>query len=233
MSHFAVAVIHKPDQDIGTILAPYDENMEVPKYLRYTKSEVIERARKYYSESTKNMTDEEAYEYYASDYDDDMRDAEGNLYSTYNPKSKWDWWVVGGRFSGMLKSKKDGQTYDTLLIKDLDLSVDPEEYQAALAKWDRWFAPENEPDDYPYLYKREYYINRYRDRETYARLTTAFGTFAVVTADGDWNEKGEMGWFGCSSETDDESRDWDEHFRERFLDSADPDLAITIVDCHI
>jgi len=42
-----------------------------------------------------------------------------------------------------------------------------------------------------------------------------------------------MGWWGCSSETGEEAKDWEEHFKERFLDGADPDLILTLVDCHI
>lgn len=231
MSHFAVAVIHKPDQDIGTILAPYDENMEVPRYLRYTKSEVIERARKYYSEATKNMTDEEAYEYYASDYDEDMRDAEGNLYSTYNPKSKWDWWVVGGRFSGELKSKKNGECYNELKIEDLDVSIDKEQYNDALENWNKYIAPEN-PEEYPLFYKREYYLNRYGDAETYARRTASFHTYSVLTPDGEWHEPGQMGWFGFSSETDEDWADWVDHYVERYIEPY-KDCIMTTVDCHI
>ena len=62
---------------------------------------------------------------------------------------------------------------------------------------------------------------------------TQFSTYAVVTPDGEWHEKGSMGWWGCSSETADEAKDWEERYRERFLDSADPDWILTIVDCHI
>ena len=39
--------------------------------------------------------------------------------------------------------------------------------------------------------------------------------------------------FGCSSESAEDSRDWYGHYKERFLDTADPDWILTIVDCHI
>ena len=42
-------------------------------------------------------TDEECYEDLRKYYEDDMVDANGNLLSTYNPNSKWDWYSVGGR----------------------------------------------------------------------------------------------------------------------------------------
>ena len=31
----------------------------------------------------------------------------GELYSTYNPNSKWDWYKVGGRWSKILKTKNE------------------------------------------------------------------------------------------------------------------------------
>lgn len=31
----------------------------------------------------------------------------GTIKSTYNPKSKWDWWVVGGRWTGIFKPNYD------------------------------------------------------------------------------------------------------------------------------
>jgi len=38
----------------------------------------------------------------------------GEIYSDYNPKSKWDWYDLGGRWSGMLKLKKG--------VKDAEIS---------------------------------------------------------------------------------------------------------------
>ena len=37
MSHFTVGVIHRDDQSINTLLAPYDENIEVEPYVYKTK----------------------------------------------------------------------------------------------------------------------------------------------------------------------------------------------------
>ena len=48
-----------------------------------------------------------------------------------------------------------------------------------------------------------------------------------------WYAEGNMGWFGCSSATPEEFKKWCEHYKEIFLDNADPDWILTIVDCHI
>ena len=229
MSHFTVAVFHRPDQDIETLLAPYDENLRVEPYVEFTREEAIAYARKHYK-SVADMSDDRCYAYMAEDY---KTDAEGNLLSTYNPKSKWDWWTEGGRWAGMLKV--DGKKVDSARVADIDFTPDPLEYEAALRYWDVVVEhQEKRPgEEYVSLYGEQYYLDYYGDRETYARYMTQFSTYAVVTPDGEWHEKGRMGWFGASSETPDEARDWEEHYRERFLDSAEADWLVTIVDCHI
>ncbi|WP_144628926.1 hypothetical protein [Arthrobacter woluwensis] len=46
------------------------------------------------------LEDEDALWKHVCRYDDpEDRDADGNLWSTYNPESKWDWWVIGGRWN--------------------------------------------------------------------------------------------------------------------------------------
>ena len=229
MSHFTVAVFHRPDQDIETLMAPYDENLRVEPYVEFTREEAIAYARKHYK-SVADMSDDRCYAYMAEDY---KTDAEGNLLSTYNPKSKWDWWTEGGRWAGMLKV--GGKKVDSARVADIDFTPDPLEYEAALRYWDVVVEhQEKRPgEEYVSLYGEQYYLDYYGDRETYARYMTQFSTYAVVTPDGEWHEKGRMGWFGASSETPDEARDWEEHYRERFLDTAEADWVLTIVDCHI
>ena len=55
-------------------------------------------------------TDNECYEYMALYRDKDMIDKDGNLLSTYNPNSKWDWYEVGGRWDGVLINKEGKNT---------------------------------------------------------------------------------------------------------------------------
>jgi len=57
-----------------------------------------------------------------------------------------------------------------------------------------------------------------------------FSTFAVITPDGKWYEKGEMGWWACVSN---EEEEWDIKYKERFIDTANPEWILTVVDCHI
>jgi len=50
-------------------------------------------------------TDEELYQYGIDGYDTEDIGTDGEVYSTYNPNSKWDWFVLGGRWSGSIQLK--------------------------------------------------------------------------------------------------------------------------------
>lgn len=143
MTHFVGMVIHDAAETLDQLLAPFDENREVPRYRSATRDELVSGERKRiadYASPTGNyglyLADPSAYveglifgraeseprfnhrhlNYVARDFaaelswndqqchdhaiqfEDDV-DADGNTYSTYNPDSIWDWWVVGGRWS--------------------------------------------------------------------------------------------------------------------------------------
>ena len=83
MSHFTVAVIYREDQNIEELLAPYDENLEVEPYIRFTRQEAIDYARENYR-SAAGKTDEECWQMVA---EDEQTDADGNILSTYNPRA--------------------------------------------------------------------------------------------------------------------------------------------------
>lgn len=278
MSHFTVMVLSDGKKTVDELLAPYDEGIQVEPYINRTRAQMIEDAKynqkrlierikdtekegkpynksSYEEELLSCKTDEDFYNY--AHYEDEMYDEEGNELTTYNPKSKWDWYQVGGRWEGLIKAKKgmkanspsllmvgkgytppDDDHFDCALIKDIDFSIDPEILEKKIRWWEVVIegsplkAGEDE-DDFRTFYRKEYFLDRYKDKETYAKVAASFVTYAVITPDGEWHQKGEMGWFGCSSETGDESLDWDLHFKERFIDSMDPNTIVTIVDCHI
>lgn len=112
-------------------------------------------------------------------------DAEGNEWSTYNPKSQWDWWVIGGRWEGMLNNTA-GQKAE---------------------KWDG--------------------KNILRNRD----LRRPESTFAYLTKEGVWHEKGSMGWFGMSNDKHAQV-DWDRKMAEYLLSIPGEDWLV-VVDCHI
>lgn len=228
MSHFSLAVFHRKDQSIDELLEPYNENIPVEPYVRFTRQEAIDYARKNYGAEL--MPDEECWKMVAEGCE---TDSDGNIYSTYNENSRWDWWEIGGRWRGSLRNH--GRKVDSGRIDDLDFRIDKKVYDECLRFWD--VEVEHEPakagESYFPFYNENYLRECYGDRETYARLNAQFSTFAVLLPDGSWHEKGHLGWFGFSGETAEEARNWLESYKPRFLDTADPDWYLTVVDCHI
>lgn len=241
MSHFTVAVIHREDQDIDELLERYNENREVEPYKRYTKEEAIAYARQWYVGENETKTDEECYEMML---DEELKpDEDGNLFSTYNPDSKWDWYVVGGRWDcELIMCGENGKLYgcNECKISEMVFPFNQKQYDSYI----RWYevtvegqpmtAEEDERKfEFTSLYNKKYYNDYYGSKERYAQLQSTFYTFAVVTPDGEWHEQGEMGWFGVHDDTPEEFVQWIENYKKNFIDTAEPDWLITIVDCHI
>lgn len=266
MSHFSVAVFTEQNgKSLKELLEPYYEGLEVESYVYKTRDDIIKEGLEYkdyikegkrelseYNQDIYNAKDTESLFKAVCEYFEYKPDENGDVWTTYNPNSKWDWYSIGGRFPGKLKSKngKHGEgsafhsnpkingEFDSAKIGDIDFSMDMKIYNKAIRYWE--VVVEKQPlkdgensDDFFNFYREGYLEEYYRDKETYAKINASVTTYAVVTPDGIWHEKGEMGWFGCSSETADESLDWDLHYKERFIDSADPEWTLTIVDCHI
>ena len=295
MSHYCVLII---GEDIEGQLAKYDENLVMPRYVKYTKEELIAKEKQEieeyknstyaqyladpvkYAEDCNNdshlnylkevfpnkltMTDEEIYQSATRWYEEDEIGPNGEVYSTYNPDSKWDWYQVGGRYAGRIVVKDGveidepsfswgwdddtkekviamGNKTDSAYKKDIDFSKmhrTEESYNDAIRYWElvvEGAEPNNEEEENTVkwsFYKPEYFTNRYKTKEKYAECNSSFSMWAVVK-DGVWYEKGKMGMFAMSNETDDEAVDWEMNFFDRFIKDLPDDTLLTVVDCHI
>lgn len=248
MSHYLVGVIvdnvTNVEKAVAEVLAPYDENMIVEPYIYKTKAELIAngKARKEkYSKETdiqdymkpylEATIDEELYELEIEDLEEDELDADGNELSTYNPKSKWDWWQIGGRFTNKDYTQlKDFILYDKLSDKELALytrawesfcgkrELDKEDEEAIFGGFRMW--------------NNQYYIERYGTFDNYIREITSNIPYAFVDKNG-WYEKGSMGWWGCDDATVDSINDYMEFAEEYFRAEENQNKYIVWVDCHI
>lgn len=194
----------------------FDESLQVEGYIAYTKEDAIQEAiarhAENYDRAVKTL-DEDDISTRTYDYCTELvkkgptltpqeawevvkgwgyeRDENDNLISHYNPDSRWDWYSIGGRWSGYLP------------LKDRDEEGNPIETNAA------YF----DEIDWEYLLKEK------------------FTPFCYIDLDGDWHEKGEMGWFACV--TNEKGKDcWDEEFKD-FIESLDCNCLVTVVDFHI
>jgi len=104
------------------------------------------------------QTDEELYQNAIRYYDDIGPD--GEIYSTYNPKSKWDWYEIGGRWKNMINKKRKiekidyesdpfgeedagGQSVNQALLKDIENFEELKTY--AVLKNGEWYEKDNDP----------------------------------------------------------------------------------------
>ena len=292
MSHYSCMVI---GGRVDEQLAPYDENerLETPVVTGEVSEEKKQSMIEYYKEKgTEYPTFDELYAEKGEDWNSNSwvkRDDKWVEVSTYNPKSKWDWYQLGGRWNGFLKLKEgttgtngekswasiDGDKVgycDETIKKNIDVEGMRDEagkdagerYDKVMSfikdtpvptKWsdlvERVKNDEITIDVAKSLYhdqprlkalktveaikelgyfvdvedfemSREEYVQRGRNE--------ALSTYAIVK-DGEWFQKGEMGWWGMSND-EMTQEEWDEKLTEMF-DELPDDTTISIIDCHI
>ena len=131
MTHFTVGII-VPSHELSNLqafiaeqMAPYDESTEVEPYVSYSVEQaqadltrditrferIIERQDANYNlekcqehlEKLRVTTPDEKYREYV-EYHEHFN-GKGEPTSTYNPESKWDWYVIGGRWDGWINDR--------------------------------------------------------------------------------------------------------------------------------
>ncbi len=203
----------------------------------------------------------------------------------HNPQAKWDWFQVGGRWSGFFKIKPGFENQadikvglpgafgnkpkkswvDSTQLQYIDISeMQNDEVQQANATYDKieellkgrtfpnWTEILKKHGEDVEAAREEYNSNQVvkdfnqanfhiwgdfyegfgNSRQEYVEKckNQVMVPFAVVK-DGNWYQKGEMGWWGMSTNemTQDE---WNKKFWE-MINSLDPTTQLTLVDCHI
>ena len=166
----------------------------------------------------------EVFEKFAECYEESGNDWNGNNWklneetgvweewSTYNPDSKWDWYSVGGRWSQSIKTKS-GEHVNLCLLGEIDWSP---------------FKPEDYCKEAEKNWKGEKYYPLKNGVKW--RFTSEELPFCVVI-NGEWYERGQMGFWACvANEKDDKT--WNEEFMELIKDLPE-NSEVYNVDFHI
>ena len=261
MSHFSVLVI---GDNVEDQLQPYHEyecTGTKDKYVVFVDKhdEVTadwEDKEKAHKQEYENINE------FASDYHgyDEIQD--GRIGRLTNPNAKWDWWVVGGRWSSWLNitqgknsqfdwqktvEKRKSEAVELFdCIEEATAGIDPigetwEQIRERISDIDLARAYRNSHPWIKAIRNSKKESLRWCDqpekihamgREKYIKQQSdgACVPFAFVK-DGNWVEKGDMGWFGCVSDEKDQS-DWNSEFNKMMALVSD-DTLITVVDCHI
>ena len=240
----------------GRRLLPWDEEFRVDGSLGYGSGsyevpEHLEQREVPYKETFATFDD------YMREWCGYEKDPETGAYGYWeNPNKKWDWWMCGGRWRAQVHASygecaryprynlggeitwEDATDYppehfDHAKLGDMIWDRDGAAEKRADDRWRAWVDGEEVEDVGEPWPSAVRFAKRYGDRETYVLCESTMWWRAVVTPDGKWHEVGEMGWFACSSESDEELIEWAKTFKERFIDPYPSEYTLTVVDCHI
>ncbi len=235
MSHFTVLVVGENPEDQ---LAPFQENNmdDCPEeYLEFF--DVTEKYQKQYQE---RKQDYQSFDAFMSDYAGYDEVDPKTLKHGYweNPCAKWDWYLLGGRWSGyfLLKngSRADAALNGTIdwqamtVARAKDAEKDYFEFEAKFAA------------DSNYDATRAWFefgllnIGSNGDlipesRESYIARRSTVATFAVLSG-GVWYERGAMGWWAVVTDEKEGSK-WNSEFIS-LVESLSNDTLISLYDCH-
>lgn len=188
MSHYCIVVIvdgeTEPayiEREVERLLAPFDENMEVAPYKEYMSDEDIARMVRHYTEHPMAAPPVDPNDLTTLlPYMEDWNGSEGaidggGLYylRTYNPQSKWDWWSVGGRYSGRITGDPGQDIVRVSEMKPGDLVT----------------------------HEYDFIGNPIRELEKHEQYYSH--CYGILTKEGEWISQGRMGWFGMSDDAHD------------------------------
>ena len=237
---------------VDNMMEPFDESMEVapypaltPEQLKVNFNNIMQRSKdkndKWGQAAKKAGATKNPQAYLKWYYDDYEFNDDGFPLTTYNPNSKWDWYQIGGRWSNLITTTT-GEHVNFCQLKDLvrkeELSEDRKEELRREYEYyttDDWSeelkAWANEHRIFKF-YKTSYYKEKYPTYKVYENLSVSFSTYALLNSKGEWIEPGQMGWFGLSSATATEEREFQNKYNA-YLDAEDQENYIVIVDYHI
>lgn len=193
-------------------LDQYDENMEVEPYIRYTKDEAIDEVKRRHAQSYENALEalkkknlnSESYEYF-------QKIVDKGLFISW--EDAWE------------EAKKWGYEIDS--DENLLSTYNPD------SKWD-WYSVGGRWDGFLHYKDADpgfEETNVAYIHELDMNYLLEHIPFCFVTEDGEWKEKGEMGWW-CSVSNEKSEESWKQQFVD-YVKSLDADCLVTAVDFHI
>ena len=158
--------------------------------------------------------------------------------STYNPLSKWDWWQIGGRWTGLLDGYKPSEDPDN--IEDCYLCNATGLRNDNVGRNIREENPEYTCNGCQGTGKMLKWPSSWKRYEgDIASISVALedlekygGFFGYVTPEKEWIEKGKMGWWAITTNEKDKDT-WAEESKNILNKYNTDDYLIVVVDCHI
>lgn len=161
-----------------------------------------------------------------------------------NPNAQWDWYCVGGRWAGFFQTKKGSegirgdngvlnQHYsengvDIIKVKDIDWNAMDEIEKKNRSEYYDKEMKKSEANRFIFESNRKEMLKMTKDE--FVNQPIHHETFAVLH-EGEWYQKGNMGWFGLV--TDEKGIETWKNEWKKLVQSLDPEDEVTLVDCHI
>ncbi len=225
MSHFAVLIIgDNPEQQ----LAPFQENNMGNCPGEYLAFEAIDLAEEYEGDKAAAIAD-------------GYKEHEGASGDWENPNAKWHWHLLGGRWTGFFCVHSPGlaQTGEPGIMTAIALPGRADSTTVGNIDWEAtwqsnriraqisWDAAQKENP------KHRKFIYGIEEGDTHADFLdkhTRVSTFAVLH-NGQWYERGKMGWFGFVADEKD-GGEWQEQW-DQLVMSLPKTTKVSVYDCHI
>ena len=189
-----------------------DEKKEASPY-RY-KDEFVEFVKKHFPNALPSFS--RLYKKHGKDWNsNEYRKDNGKwcCFSTYNPKSKWDWFVEGGRWDSSIKTKT-GEYVNNALLGEIDWTPFADGDYDVVEKTDEWTGKTYRPL-----------------REGVKWHFTEDNVPFCIVINGEWYEKGEMGWFGLTT-NEKGKQNWEDEVKS-LISNLPEDSEVTLIDFHI
>lgn len=241
MSKFTVLVVG-PDnyRELTHTLEPYDEHIEFPPYIKFTREDkAAERKRllKYWTKQLNlnpmnlgienkivdlGFSDEEYFQKQTKFYDPASKNELGEPISTYNPNARFSCW----NYTNDLP-KRHGKVVQACRKRDVDWAYAK---QIRLRNaWIRWPKIENaECSDF--MKGTLYGYWQGETKEQYMERQELFMTSAYILR-GKWHEREEIGWWSESRPAMDRQK-WIDKY-QKMLTEVKPNTVLTTVECSI
>ena len=276
MSHFTVLVVTNPDQNPEDLLAPFQEGGidELDRDLlnfdiEYEAYACVDEARRIVDDTKSDDKDKarlikmlanKEYKDIVKEWGGYSEDEDGNLGYWSNDNAHWDWYVLGGRWAGMLKvfKGKKGQLGQRGVFNEKEKIPKYHCDQAVFADIDfdgmlkdklnnckKWYSKAikilekeickgqtKEKAQQEANWQTGIDLKEFDSQKKYLDKIEKedFHTFAFINTDGEWIEEGDMGWFGVVSGRD--IKTYQEAFN-LMMKNIKPDQTLSVYDCHI
>ncbi len=157
----------------------------------------------------------------------------GREVSCYNPNSKWDWYQVGGRWEGWLADidpAKDPRNTETCWVCKGTGKRDDEIGREARAKNPKYTCNGCKGEGTSLKWPTQWADSGGNIGTTDLAAAAGKAPFAFLTPEGEWIERGSMGWWGVVSDGK-EQADWEAQVQTIY--ARYPQHIVVTVDCHI